>query len=93
METVKIKGLIHKSACSDDFHFFSGDMTQYGYLIVAPYVIEYEVPVGFDPIAAEVSALNKTLDTISEKYTDQVRQLKSRIAELLCLENKSTEAV
>lgn len=88
-KTVTIKGIIHKSAHSDDFTFFVCDMSKHGYLVVAPHEFQYEVPEEFDPIAAEVGALNKELDRITENHVSEVRRIKGRIAELLCIENRA----
>jgi hypothetical protein len=86
---IKIKGFIQKSPHREGFHFCASDMSQYGYITVGEVdtEIDYDIPADWNPVAAEVAALNKHLQEISDEHHAKVRQIKGRIAELLCIEN------
>lgn len=87
METIKIEGFILKTPYGDkDFTFSVGEMSKYGYLTVCPHSFEFTVPAEFNPIAAEVSMLEKKLDEMNDEHAHQVKVVKDRIANLLCIE-------
>lgn len=90
MTQITIDGFIHKRLGDGEYNFFGCEMTDYGHVIVAPHQIIFEIPESFNPVAAEVSALNAKLNEISDEHMKQVRQIKGRIAELLCIENTVT---
>lgn len=92
-----IKGFIHQSVegyfSGALMHSSANDMTSCGYVLVGPCDIEYEIPAGFNPIAAEVEGLQKVLDKENEKHASKVRNIKDRIASLLCLTFDPVESV
>lgn len=89
MATVTFKVFVYQSTGYEKgFHFFeSDDMEKYGYVLVGGHEFEYEIPADFNPVAAEVAAINKTIDKLTDEHTNKVLQLKGRIQELLCIEN------
>ena len=82
---VTIKGFIHKSAYTDGFMMASCDMTEFGHLMVVPHEFEFDIPDTFNPVAAEIEVLEKKLADVSDKFMEQSRAIKSRIADLKCL--------
>ena len=70
----------------------SGEMSEHGYITVAPHDLEFTVPATFNAVAAEVAAIEKKLDTMADEYHGKVANLKERIASLLCIENKPSVA-
>lgn len=86
METIKIEGFIAKSPYGSGFTHIPVDMSEHGYITVCPHTIEVPMPADFNPIAAEVAALNKKLDKENEEHADRVKLIKDRIANLLCIE-------
>ena len=87
MSTIKLPGFILKSEYGTYMHAsFEGE--KHGYITVCKHDIEVTLPADFNPIAAEVSMLNKKLDDMADKHAYEVKQVKDRIANLLCLENK-----
>lgn len=90
---VTIKAFVHKGIdqyVSGYCLFSCDDMTSCGYVLVGPVEIEYEVPESFNPVAAQVTALEKMLDEETHAHTRKVMQIKGRIQELLCIENNPT---
>lgn len=96
MKTIMMKAFVHMT--TDDWN--KGDMSIYpcddltatGLVLVGPVDVEYTLPESFNPIAAEVAAIEKKMDEMADKYHAQTRQLTERIESLLCLENKPTVA-
>lgn len=85
MKTIKIEGFISKGT-SGDYQFFMSDMSEYGYMLVCPHVLEFTLPETFNPVAAEVSMLNKKLDNLQAEHDRAASVIKDRISNLLCLE-------
>jgi hypothetical protein len=88
MAAQKIKVYLHKHKWNDTLIPMAGDMSDEHVTCVGVHEFDYEIPADFDPVAAEVKALNKELNRLTDKHLTEVRRLKGRIAELLCLENK-----
>lgn len=86
MATATIKGFIHKSINSEDFALFGCDMTKYGYVLVCPYEFAFEIPATFNPIAAQVSALEKQRDKVRSEFNMRIAQINDEISKLQCLE-------
>jgi hypothetical protein len=86
MKTV-IKGIVHTDMNTGDFTLFSSDMSKYDYVVVGPASFEYDVPADFNPVLAQVTALEKKLDTLSEEYQRNVAAIRGQISNLQCIEN------
>jgi hypothetical protein len=82
----KIKGFVHMDKYSDGFVVYPFDMGSADYVLVGPVEFEYDVPADFNPIAAEVAALNKQKDALADEYQKRSAAIQSRINDLLCLE-------
>jgi len=64
------------------------NMTQFdGYVLVGPAEFEFEVPDAFNPILAQVGALEKKLDKMSVEYQRNCAAIRSQISNLQCIEN------
>ena len=86
MSKVTIKSIVHKSTSSDDYCLFGVDMSKYGYIAVGPVEFEYELPAGFNPIAAQVDALEKQRETLRKEFNARINQINDQISKLQCLE-------
>ena len=87
MDAIKIEGFILKSPHgADHYSFAQHTMEKYGYITVCPYTLEFTIPAEFNPIAAEVAVLNKKIDDMNAEHGQQIKAIKDRIANLLCLE-------
>ena len=84
---VTIKGNIYKDGYGDGYSFFQSDMSKHGYAKIGAHEIEYEIPVDWNPVAAEVEALNNELENMSEVYHRNVKAIKARISDLTCIEH------
>ena len=87
METVTIKGFIMRTPYGQQLSFCGADMSDHGYIMVGPYEFEYTIPESYNPVAAEVSCLEKKLENLKEEHTRSVIAIERRIANLLCIEN------
>lgn len=85
MNTIKIPGFIVKNEYGT-YHHAICDMSEYGYITVCPHDIEIPMPAEFNPVAAEVSMLEKKLNVMANEHAQKVKQIKDRIANLLCIE-------
>lgn len=85
---IKIDGFIHKNKYSRSFVFYQHDMSEYGDILVGPHTLEfdYELPEGWNPVAAQVSALEKAKATLSAEFNRRVAQINDEISKLQCLE-------
>ncbi len=87
---VALKAYIHQQIQADgkgDFRVFCIDMSKYGYILVGIHEFDYEIPAGFNPIAAQVDVLKKGLDTLQRDHDRKVANIKEQIQNLLCIEN------
>ena len=84
MNTITIEGFIFKSPYGTYTHA-SCDMAEHGYVLIGPHNIEFEIPADFNPVAAEVAALEKKLDTLNDEHQQKVAAIKSRIKDLQCI--------
>ena len=96
MKTIEISGHIYakRNTFDDsiDYTFFSYEgMDEHGYLYVCPHKVVAEVPATFNPIAAEVSALEKQRDKLRDEFNARVKQINDRIANLQCIEYTPAE--
>lgn len=90
MTTITINGFIHaqKAQFSDavTYQFMtSKDMSEYGYMLICPHDMTFTIPAEFNPVAAEVSILEKKKDKLADEYHGAVRQINDRISSLLCI--------
>lgn len=91
-KVIEIQGFIHlrQSALGpghETYSFMStDDMTQYGYALIGPHTITFEVPDSFNPVAAEVNALKKQKDKLREEFNAQVARINDRITSLQAIE-------
>lgn len=57
-----------------------------GYTTLMPHVLKFTVPTDYNPVATELAALEKTLDSMADAYHSGVAKIKDRIAQLQCIE-------
>ncbi|KAF3997505.1 hypothetical protein [Glaciimonas immobilis] len=94
---IKIQCFIHHKRCKytdtvTHAVFGNDDMTNCGYVLIGPHEFEYEIPADFNPVASEIAALEKNLDTMADEYHIGVAKIKDRIAELQCIEMSEVPA-
>lgn len=85
---ITIDGFIHKARFGDGFEFYKSDMTEYDWIVVGPckFEVDYELPAGWNPVAAQISSLEKKLEKVSGEYMQATRQIKQKIQDLQCIE-------
>lgn len=91
---IKIAGFMNfQYGSTTDVAFFGSDMSEYGYVKIAPFEVEvdFDMPKGFNAITAQVAAIDKKLDTMADEYHGKVAQLNQRKNDLLCIENSPAE--
>lgn len=85
-QTVEIAGFILESEY-EYTTWAQHEMSDRGYTTIIPHTITFTVPADFNPVAAEIAAIEKKMDSMADEYHSKVAQLKERIANLLCIEN------
>lgn len=90
MATQKVKVFMHKYTYSDDLRPYPCRADDEYTLFVGETEIDYEIPADFNPVALQVAALKKQLDTLADKHMQDVQRITSKIAELQCIENSAT---
>ena len=93
---ITISGFVHMRPRQDweptdrptDYTFFSfQDATASGYILVCPASVEVEIPDTFNPVSAEVSALEaKKLEAL-EEYQRTVARYNERLSKLQAITN------
>lgn len=66
--------------------FCGCELQQHGYTTIGAHAFTYAVPADYNPVAAEVAAIDKKLDQMADEYHGKVKQLNQRKQELLCIE-------
>lgn len=88
-ETIRIKGFVVYDSCLGYRHTpwdpRIGDNTL-GLIVVGEHEIEFAIPAGFNPVAAEVQALQAQVESEGRKFAHRVAELNDRIAKLQCIE-------
>ena len=82
---IKIPGFILKTSNGTYIHSIC-EMPEYGYMTVCKHDIVATTPADFDPVAAEVSMLNQKIDELDAQHNYAVKQIRDRLANLLCLD-------
>ena len=91
MTTATITGFIHYQppfyeGDKPHFSFFSWDASDQGYLAVMPHTIEVELPDDFNPISAQVQALQAKKAAVLAEYQKRVADINEQLSKLQCLE-------
>jgi hypothetical protein len=94
MPTITIPGFIHAKPAEDwdsspnvfdghSLHFLTqDDMKAYGYVLVCPYTLTFEMPEGWDPRAQQVEALQVK----KAEHVAAIVQIDRQISNLLAIE-------
>ncbi|MES2048830.1 MAG: hypothetical protein V4447_10545 [Pseudomonadota bacterium] len=92
---MKIKVFIHQNPYGEGILGNCHNMSDMGYVLIGEHEFEYEIPAGFDPVAAKISMLEKGLDKLERAHDTQVANIKEQIAKLQCLtfEEKKPENI
>lgn len=100
MTTVSIQGFIQAKPASDwdsspnviDGHSMmfmtNNDMKEYGYVLVCPYTLTFEMPEGWDPRAQQVDALQIK----KAQHVAAIVEIDGQISKLLAIEYTSEAA-
>ena len=70
------------------FHFAPSEMGTFGYVTVQPHSFEVEIADEFDPVAAQVSALQEEKRKCNAAFTARVTEIDRRIQSLLAIANE-----
>lgn len=87
-----IKTILHQKLCSERFELFACDMSQYGFIMIGPVEVEVDVPDDFNRTAAQITTLEKKLDTMSAEYQRNCAAIRGRISDLQCIEHSPAGA-
>lgn len=60
----------------------SNSMLDYGYVVICEHTLTFEVPESFNPVAAQVSALESQREALKEKFYQRVEQINEEISKL-----------
>jgi hypothetical protein len=73
---------------SDEYILSQYDMTQYGtgWVKVGEVEVEYESPDDFNPVAAQIEALQKQKHELVRQFTQKIEEIKEQISKLEALE-------
>ena len=74
------------------FFGFNASETNMGYTVVGPASLEYELPEGWNPVAAEIAALEDQKIAALDKYHKSVISINERLSKLQALTNYSAPA-
>lgn len=90
-KTVRIEGFIQAKRFdrSNEIGYYfvqSKNMTEYGYMLVCPHVIEFELPPDFNPVAKELEALNAQKEKLRQEFAASVRRIDEQISKLQAIE-------
>jgi hypothetical protein len=77
---------IHKCKHSSDFCLMSTDMSEYGYVLVGPTDVSFEVPDDFDPRPQQIKALEEKQRQAAAAFYALTTDIKRQISELQSLE-------
>lgn len=67
---------------NDEYFLMLMDMSGMGYVPVCTVTVEFETPDDFNPVAAQVEALNREKAAITKAFTDKVSEINDRISKL-----------
>ena len=91
---VQIEGFINyrkENYDHKDFHgmhFHHHDMSEFGYVTVMPFSFEVEVPDNFNPIPAQVAALEKQKRELKANFAMELMHIEDSISKLTCITNE-----
>lgn len=93
MKQITINGWIHwKKPCGWEkeeagFSFFTFESyPEGGYVTVTPYSINFEVPDSFDPLAAQISVLEKEKERVTNEFHASVTRIETELSKLKAIE-------
>ena len=72
------------------FVLFSSDMSAYGYTLLSELEVSYTPPEGFNPVVAEVAAIEAAKQKAMNDYQASVKKLNERLAKFLAVTNEVT---
>lgn len=91
---MKIQCLVHQYTNYSGqpvFQAHANDMSSFdGFVLVGPAEFEFEVPETFNPVQAEIAALEKKLSDAADEYHRNAAMIRDRISKLQCIENSPT---
>lgn len=99
MTTISIPGFIHAKPAETwegymhdiidghrmDFSICE-DRSEYGWVLVCPYTMTFELPEGWDPRAQQIEALQKEKERLQKMFSESVMKINQQIANLQALE-------
>lgn len=98
MTTVTIPGFIQAKPAGDwdsGPHIVDGhelvfmqheDMKDYGYVLVCPFNMQFEMPEGWDPRAQQIEALKAKKEQLQKEFSAAVVKINQQIANLQAIE-------
>ena len=83
-----VNAQIWQRASPPKFVLFSSDMSAYGYTLLSELEVSYTPPEGFNPVVAEVAAIEAAKQKAMNDYQASVKKLNDRLAKLLAVTNE-----
>lgn len=85
-----IEGFIsfRKEDWTPDYSFHPYEMTKFGYVTVMPHTIEVDIPDDFDPVPAQLAALDAQEAEMRGKFAAVMIEIGRKRADLLAISNE-----
>lgn len=80
-QEVEVPGFIIVSKYGFITHAGS-EMPDHGYLTVMPYNLKFTVPADFNPVAAQVSALEAEREKLKKEFNNRIAKINDQISKL-----------
>ena len=77
---------IHKDKFGDGFSLFTTEVSEYGYALVGPTEVTFEVPDDFDPRLQQIKALQAQQRQAAADFEKLCTDIKRQISELSAIE-------
>lgn len=99
MQTIEITGHIYavkepwETELRYTFYTFSPEYAGSNCIHVCPHKLVVELPDTFNPVTAEVEAIDREIDKVEAESGAHIKRLKDRKANLLCIEYTPAQEV
>ena len=80
-QEVEVPGFIIKPQWGHPTHA-THEMTEHGYITIMPYTLKFTVPDDFNPVAAQVAALEAAREKLRKEFNARINQIEDEISKL-----------
>lgn len=88
MKTIEVKGFVlaQKNWRDDlEYTFSTIELIEHGYMTVCPHTLTFQLPEGFDPIAAQIAMLQQQRDKLRAEVAKRITEINDQISKLQAL--------